>query len=102
MSAVVGEQVLDRATVRQSRVLAIFSLFVGAFICLVFARGAEPGQMVTFGMNPGRTTAAIRIPDVTLPVLPTLYALAAAGSAHCSGSSERCALRTFGHCQHRY
>ncbi|MCD6519543.1 MAG: ABC transporter permease [Anaerolineae bacterium] len=77
MSAVVGEQVLDRATVRQSRVLAIFSLFVGAFICLVFARGAEPGQMVTFGMNPGRTTAAIRIPDVTLPVLPTLYALAA-------------------------
>jgi simple sugar transport system permease protein len=57
--------------------MAIVFLVVGLAILFLFARGLQPGQQARFGLNPGSATQAIRIPDLVLPVQPTIYALAA-------------------------
>jgi ABC-type uncharacterized transport system permease subunit len=58
---------------RQRILFGAFLLVVGVLIFLLFLPGTEPGQSATFGMNLGDT--AITIPDLTVPVQPTLYAL---------------------------
>jgi ABC-type uncharacterized transport system permease subunit len=49
-------------------------LVIGLVMWLLFTRSAQPGQTATFGMNLP-TSQAIAIPDLTLPVLATLYFL---------------------------
>jgi len=68
-------QLLDT---RHSRWLGLFFVMVGAAIFLLFIVGTEPGLTVTFGLNPGRVSAAEEIADLTLPVLPSLYTAAVA------------------------
>lgn len=50
-------------------------LVIGLLMFLLFTRGTQPGQSATFGMNVPGTSQAIQIPDLVLPVQPTLYAL---------------------------
>ena len=49
-------------------------IIIGLLMFVFFARGTEPGQTATFGMNPPQSQA-ITIPDLTLPVQTTLYIL---------------------------
>ncbi|MBC7237085.1 MAG: ABC transporter permease, partial [Chloroflexi bacterium] len=58
--------------------LGVFFILVGLAIYLLFIRTSEAGQTATFGMNPGRVSNAIEIPDLTLPVVSSLYIMAAA------------------------
>ncbi|MDH7485647.1 MAG: ABC transporter permease [Anaerolineae bacterium] len=63
------------AFMNRSRWMGILLLIVGLLMFLLFGRGLEPGQEATFGLNPGKDSQAIAIPDLTLPVQPALYAL---------------------------
>ena len=70
------QPVADPAMARKSRVLGAFFLIVGIAVYALFVRSSEAGQSVTFGLNPGRVTAALKVPDLALPVLPSLYVMA--------------------------
>ena len=69
------EAVLDRQALQRSRVIGILFIVIGAAIYLLFATTSDPGQTAAFGLNPGRQTAALPIPELVLPVLPSLYAM---------------------------
>src|SRR5512142_194895 len=58
---------------RQRLGTGIALLVTGLLLFVLFTIGTQAGQTATFGMNLGDT--AIHIPDLTLPVLPTLYVL---------------------------
>ena len=58
---------------RQRLGTGIALLVTGLIMFVLFTIGTQPGQTATFGMNLGDT--AIQIPDLVLPVQPTLYAL---------------------------
>ncbi|MGA9348836.1 MAG: ABC transporter permease [Anaerolineae bacterium] len=60
----------------RNRWMGILFLAIGLAIFLLFGRGLEPGQQAQFGLNPGYASQAIPIPDLTLPVQPTIYVLA--------------------------
>jgi ABC-type uncharacterized transport system permease subunit len=62
---------------RRRVTLGISLLIVGFLMMVLFLRDSQPGQQATFGMNLIGTSQAIPIPDLTLPVQPTLYALIA-------------------------
>lgn len=61
--------------VRNRVISGILLILLGLAIFLLFVRDTEPGQLATFGMNIGANAQAIRIPDLILPVQPTLYIL---------------------------
>ena len=67
--------VVDPAIKRRSRTLGVFLILIGLMIYVFFVRSSTADQLATFGMNPGRQTAALRLPDVTLPVLTSLYVM---------------------------
>ena len=69
--------VIDRAALRRRRTLGVFYVLVGVIIYAFFITSSDPGQTATFGMNPGRVTQAIPIGDITFPVMPGLYVMAA-------------------------
>jgi simple sugar transport system permease protein len=56
--------------------MGILFLAIGLAILLLFGRSLEAGQQAQFGLNPGYASQAIPIPDLTLPVQPTIYVLA--------------------------
>ena len=62
-------------SVGRSQGMGALFLAIGAAILLLFGRGLEAGQKAKFGLNPGFKSQAIPIPDLTLPVQPTIYAL---------------------------
>ena len=61
--------------VRNRVISGVLLILLGLAIFLLFVRGTEPGQLATFGMNISANPQAIRIPDLILPVQPTLYIL---------------------------
>lgn len=69
--------ILDRARIRRSRTIGVLFVLVGLAIYWLFVRSSEAGQVAVFGMNPGRATAAVKIPDIAFPVVPGLYVMAA-------------------------
>ncbi len=68
--------IIDPQAKQRSRTLGIVLIAIGLIIYLFFVRTSSTGQLATFVLNPGRQTAALRLPDVTLPVLASLYAMA--------------------------
>ena len=60
-------------TARKRVATGIALLVMGLLMYALFVTGTQPGQTATFGMNLGDT--AIKIPDLALPVQPSLYAL---------------------------
>ncbi len=61
---------------RAQRMGAVF-LVIGFATLFFFGRGLEAGQTAKFGLNPGFKSQAVQIPDLTLPVQPTIVALSA-------------------------
>jgi ABC-type uncharacterized transport system permease subunit len=60
----------------RSRWMGVLFLAIGLAILVLFGRSLEAGQQAKFGLNPGYVSRAIPIPDLTLPVQPTIYILA--------------------------
>ena len=52
-------------------------IVIGLLIFLLFVPGTQPGQEATFKLNLSGTSQAITIPDLTVPVQPSLYTLIA-------------------------
>ena len=75
MATTLARQVPTTAMSR-SRWLGILFLVIGLAIFLLFGRSLEPGLQAKFGLNPGYVSQAIHIPDLVLPVQPTIYVLA--------------------------
>ncbi len=68
----------NKTAINQNRIIVgIVLLLFGLFMFLFFARDTQPGQQATFGMNLGDNSGALVIPDLVLPVRPSLYALIA-------------------------
>lgn len=63
------------AFMNRNRWMGVGLLVMGVAMFLLFGTGLEPDLQTTFGLNPGHATQAIRIPDLVLPVQPTVYAL---------------------------
>jgi len=72
----IATRVIDPFALRRSRNMGILFILIGVAIWLLFARTAEAGQTARLGLNPARQTAAAEIPDLVLPVLPSLYVMA--------------------------
>jgi len=68
--------VLTSAEKRRRFLFGVIFLLIGALIFWLFALESHPGQYTTFGMNPGFTSEAPEIPDLTFPTQPVLYVLA--------------------------
>jgi len=62
---------------RRRIITGLSLLVIGLIIFLLFALDTQPGQQATFKLNLSETSQAIPIPDLTLPVQPTLYILIA-------------------------
>ncbi len=75
-TSVARSQIRAISTGRARRMGLVF-LAIGVATLLLLGRGLEAGQKATFGLNPGFKSQAIKIPDLTLPVQPTIYTLAA-------------------------
>jgi simple sugar transport system permease protein len=73
---VAASYLVDRQALRRSRTLGVFFLLVGLAIYALFARTSASEQVTVFGMNPARASAAWRVPDIALPVVPSLYVMA--------------------------
>ncbi len=69
---------IDPQARRRSRTMGILLILIGLAIYLFFVRTSEAGLTTAFGLNPGRQTAAMEVPDLVLPVLPSLYFMAIA------------------------
>lgn len=57
--------------------MGIFFLVVALAIGVLFLRGTETGLTTTFGLNPGRATGAIQLPDLVVPTQLSLWILVA-------------------------
>ena len=73
----VAQQAKETVAARRGRVLGVLYILIGIAILLLFPRGLEGDLQTTFGMNPGRRTEAIRIPDLVFPTRNALYLLSA-------------------------
>ncbi len=69
-------QISRPITMTRSRWMGVLFLAIGLAIPVLFGRSLEAGQQAKFGLNPGYVSQAIPIPDLTLPVQPTIYVLA--------------------------
>ncbi len=55
----------------------VFFLLVALVIWTFFVRTTAPDLITTFGLNPARLTTAMKLPDLVLPSLPSLWFLTA-------------------------
>ncbi|MBI1854530.1 MAG: ABC transporter permease [Chloroflexi bacterium] len=66
-----------KASNQRQMITGIVLLAIGLLMFVLFARGTQPGQEAKFGMNLSNNAETIPIPDLILPVQPSLYALIA-------------------------
>jgi len=74
-TATVQKQTITSAEKRRRLLFGILFMLTGLAIIGLFALQSEGGQSTTFGMNPGFTSNAPKIPDLTFPTQPVLYVL---------------------------
>jgi general nucleoside transport system permease protein len=70
-------QISEKKTTLRSRLaFGILLIVAGLAIILLFGLNIKPGLVTTFGLTPLGDKNVIPIPDLVLPVLPSIYALA--------------------------
>jgi ABC-type uncharacterized transport system permease subunit len=55
--------------------MGVFFLVMALAIALLFLRGTGSDLQTTFGLNPGRATVSVRLPDLVLPTQASLWFL---------------------------
>ncbi len=68
----IGEKV---APLSRQRALGIFYAAVGFLILILFSRDVQAGDLATLGLNTPRSIEWVKLPDLVLPVLPTVWVL---------------------------
>ncbi|GAB4469319.1 MAG: ABC transporter permease [Anaerolineae bacterium] len=78
MTAVTQEATVANGglSTRRARFYGLFFLLAALLIALIFARGAQPGQLTRFVLNPSGETQALPVPDLVFGTQPVLYVLA--------------------------
>lgn len=69
--------VVDRGAVRRQRVIGIFYLLLAAIAAFVLASGIAPDAISTFALKPAGSKTGLDIPNLIVPSVATLYAVAA-------------------------
>jgi simple sugar transport system permease protein len=68
----------NKTTFNQRQIIiGVILLVIGLLMFILFVRDTQAGQTATFGMNTDNNVGTIVIPDMVLPVQPSLYALIA-------------------------
>jgi simple sugar transport system permease protein len=67
---------LARANLLVQKRRGLFYLAVGLAILAFFTREVKPDQIATLGLNTTRSVQLVRLPDITVPVLPAVWLLA--------------------------
>lgn len=75
-TATAQKTILTTAEKRRRFIFGVVFLLIGGLIIWFFALQSQPGQLTTFGMNPGSASNAPTIPDLTFPTQPVLWGLA--------------------------
>jgi simple sugar transport system permease protein len=75
VSDAVSVMIASRAVPRRSLGLAVFYLALAAVLVLVFGNDIESGVATNFGLNLG-AEPAIRLPDLVVPSVATVYLMA--------------------------
>lgn len=68
---------LTRVNVLVQKRRGLFYLAVGLAILAFFTPEVKPDQIATLGLNTTRSVQLVRLPDLVVPVLPTVWLLAA-------------------------
>lgn len=63
------------APLSRQRALGIFYAAVGVVILILFSRDVQAGDLATLGLNTIRSVQWVKLPDLVLPVLPTIWLL---------------------------
>lgn len=75
-SASMPTEVVDRAAVRRQRFFGIFYLFLAALAAFVLTSGIAPDAVSTFALKPTAAKTGLDIPNLVVPSMLTLYAVA--------------------------
>jgi simple sugar transport system permease protein len=68
---------VDRAAARRQRIFGIFYLLLAAIAAFVLTSGIAPDASSTFALKPAGSTTGLDIPNLVVPSVPVLYAVAA-------------------------
>jgi simple sugar transport system permease protein len=69
--------IVDRGAVRRQRIFGIFYLLLAAIAAFVLTSGIAPEATSTFALKPAGSKSGLDIPNLILPSMVTLYAVAA-------------------------
>lgn len=84
--------IVDRGAVRRQRIFGIFYLLLAAIAAFVLTSGIEPEATSTFALRPAGSRTGLDIPNLVVPSVVTLYAVAAL----CAGLGAIQLIRGFG------
>ncbi len=68
--------IVDRAAVNRQRVFGVFYLILAAIAALVLPNGIDSNDTSTFGLQPVGAAGGIVLPDLVVPTVITIYAIA--------------------------
>jgi ABC-type uncharacterized transport system permease subunit len=68
---------LQAAALARQRRRGAFYIAAGALIVFLFSRDTHWGELATLGMNTTRSVELVKLPDIVVPVLPTVWFLGA-------------------------
>jgi len=69
--------IVDRGAVRRQRIIGIFYLLLAAIAAFVLTSGIAPEATSTFALKPAGSKTGLDIPNLVVPSVVTLYAVAA-------------------------
>lgn len=76
-AAVTMSATVNRAGARRQRIFGIFYLLLAAIAAFVLTSGVAPDANSTFALKPAGTATGLDIPNLVVPSVPVLYAVAA-------------------------
>ena len=63
------------APLARPRILGYFYAAVGLVMFLFFSRDTKMGELATLGLNTTRSLEVVQLPDIVVPVLPSVWLL---------------------------
>ena len=76
-AATVAGRTVNRGAVRRQRIIGVFFLLLAAIAAFVLTSGIAPDATSSFGLKPASSKTGLDIPNVVVPTVVTLYAIAA-------------------------
>lgn len=68
--------IVDRAAIRRQRAFGVFYLVLALIAAFVLPNGLNPADTSTFGLRPVGTASGLALPNLVVPTVITMYAVA--------------------------